>query len=911
MSRVFGFISNRPWLVLALLIAVTLLSIGSLVDLQTGEFRLEMDLSANRLLPAGDEHKKFYDFARKVFGSDETMLVAVHAEDVFSRENLERIGRLTERLAAVDGVHHVVSLTNALNVTGTEDGIDIRPFAAEMPDSPEAAREIRRAVLGNPVYAGNLVSKDGHTAALIIHFMDFSDREFIARGIDDRVAEISREEAGDSEIWLTGGPHVKAAQIRYTLSDLTRSLPLIVAVLALVLAFSFRTARGVVLPLLTVVMALIWTMAIAAWIGRSLNVVTVLIPPLLLILGLAYSVHVVSAYYDALRASPESGNREATQMALEHVWLPVALTGLTTAVGFAAIALSPLQAVAEFGVLSLVGVVATVVASLSAPPALLAVLPVPRRRGSVDGGPADGFSRFAERAAGFNLRRRRGILIASGLVAAIAALALTQLRVGADGIRGFAADAPVRRDFEAVNRQLEGANAFSVVLRSEHAGAFKEPETLNVVAAFQLWLESQAEIGGTSSLVEYMKLINRAFHADDPAYLAIPKSRRLASQLMFFGANEELDGFVDHRYQLSNIRVRANVIDTERVNDLVERIETRMLEFPEHLTGVVTGNPILINRLVDDIVWGQAYSLGLALVLIYGILSLMFLSFQTGLIALIPNVLPIAAYFGALGLTGVPLNPATSLIAPMALGIAIDDTIHYFTHFNREAKRLADERSATVTSLVAVGRPVTYTSIAICLGFLVLTMSDLRNYVQVGALGAFTLGFAWLVDFTLTPALCAGLRVVTLWDTLTLDLGHRPQESIPLFRGLSERQCRIAALMASLRPIPAGARLMSAGERGREMYVIIDGTLKIWVDGEAGPIELNRCSRGEVIGEVGFFYKARSANVDVIDDTRLLRLTQSNMERLAKRYPKIASVVLRNLNEIIAERLWKTTDRLS
>ena len=179
-------------------------------------------------------------------------------------------------------------------------------------------------------------------------------------------------------------------------------------------------------------------------------------------------------------------------------------------------------------------------------------------------------------------------------------------------------------------------------------------------------------------------------------------------------------------------------------------------------------------------------------------------------------------------------------------------------------------------------------------------------------MAAFTLGFSLFVEVTLTPALCAGLRIVTLWDTLSLDLGESPQNSIPLFKGLSVAQCRMVALMASLRNVAAGTPLMRIGEQDREMYVIIDGALRVWKEGPGGggQIELRTSERGDVMGDVGLFTGERSANVDVAKDARLLRFTPSNLQRLRKRYPKIAATVMRNLNEILARRLWDLTERL-
>ncbi|MCZ6714647.1 MAG: MMPL family transporter [Deltaproteobacteria bacterium] len=911
MNSILRFTSAHPWLVLLLTLGLTALAGSQIVDLRTGELRLEIDPSPNRFLPAEDEAKIFYDLVRKVFGSDETLLVVLGAEDVFTRENLERLDRMTKRIGSVDGVHHVVSLTNAINIRGVGDDLEIAPFVSRIPDDPEELARLRREALDHPIFAGNLVSRDGRSAALLVYFMDFTDTEFIARGIDDQIGEIVEQERGDALTWITGTPHLKVVQIRMLFADLGRNLPLILVVGMIVLAFSFRNLRGVFLPALTVVVALVWTMGIAAWIGRPLNLVTVLVPPLLMILGLAYAVHVVSEYYDTLHEEPDGGNESVTVRAVKKVGLPVLLTGLTTAASFLALMLSPMAPIREMGLLALVGILIAVVASLIVTPAMLEALGPPRRTGHAgQEAQSDWFGRFAARAAEFNLRNRTGIFVACAVFGVLALVAATQIRVGTEHIGTFKKDHPTRIAFEAVNERLGGANSFNVVVQASYPNAFKEPANLRELESIQHWLDGQPEIGATTSVVDYLKLINRGFHGNDPNHLAIPESRRLTGQLFFFGANDEIENFVDKSYRMANVVVRANVIDSDRILDLSERIEQRLEQLPEHLKGTVTGNPILINRMLETVVRGQVLSLGGALILIYIILSLLFLSARTGLIALIPNVLPIAAFFGALGVSGVMLSPGTSMIASMALGVAIDDTIHYFARFNQDAKRFANERLATISALRAVGRPVTYTSIAICLGFLVLTTSELSNFVEIGALGAFTLAFAWLIDFTLTPALCSGLRVVTLWDTLTLDLGHSPSTSIPLFKGLSTAQARILALMASLRRVPAGQRLIRMGDEGRELWVIIDGKLRVSVPRGEGEIELGTCTRGDVIGEIAFFGQRRSANVDVVEDSRLLRLTPGNLARLGRRYPRIATQVLSNLSEVLAERLVKTTSRL-
>jgi predicted RND superfamily exporter protein len=902
---IFQFDPRHARPILLLVTVLTVLSIVQLVDLETGTSRIDVDASADRLLPEEDESRKFYDHVRRLFGSDEIVLVALVTDDVFTRENLARVERMTRRIQELNGVHHVLSLANAVNVRGVEDGLEIAPFLSGVPEDPAELERVRNEVLSNPIYAGSLVSRDARTTALLVYFMDMSNREYLESGLDERIVELAQEESGDADVWITGGPHIRVESARILLREVGTIPLLILMALGGVLALGFRTVRGVVIPLVTIAVAVSWTMALVVWMGYALNGVTVLVPALLTTLGLSYSVHVVSAYYEEVREEPGADDGTVVVRALRRVALPVSLTGLTTAAGFASFALSPLGAVREFGLFSVIGVVCTVVAALTLTPALLAQLGIPKRlRAPLAGGASERFfDRMAARIGRFSHSHRMAIFVGALLVFLVALGGTTRMRIGTEQITKFRADSPVRIHFEAVNAHLEGANPFYVILETDYPEGFKEPVNLRELEVLQTWLEEQPEIGGSTSLVDYLKLINRGFNENDPEFLTIPETKRIVSQLFFFGGSEELNRFVDSRFQTASIQLRARVVDSDNVAALIDRIERRLEALPEHLEATVTGTAVVFNRALDEIILGQAASVGAALLIIYGILAAMFVSLRIGLIALIPNVLPIAVYFGALGLTGVSLNPGTSLIAPMVLGIAVDDTIHYFARFNRDAKLLGSEEQATVSALKAVGRPVTYTSLALCVGFLMLVASEFRTQGQLGMLAAFALGFAWLTDFLLTPALCSHLRIATFWDLLTLDLGHEPHHSIPLFEGLSAPQARIVALMATVLEIPPGEYLMHAGEQGESLFVVIDGTLRATVPGEKGPVEVAIHKRGEVVGDVGLFYEKQRADVEVLECARLLRLTQSSVDRLSHRYPRIATVVFRNLNEILAHRL--------
>jgi hypothetical protein len=367
---------------------------------------------------------------------------------------------------------------------------------------------------------------------------------------------------------------------------------------------------------------------------------------------------------------------------------------------------------------------------------------------------------------------------------------------------------------------------------------------------------------------------------------------------------------VDGRERTANVVARTHLTQSAEVSGLLERIRARLAELPRRLQGRVTGDAVLLNETVDDIARGQLLSLGTAILTIYLTLSALLTSFRIGLYALLPNLLPLSMYYGVLGLLGVPLNLSTSLIGAITLGIAVDDTVHYFARFSHEARRLGNEEAATLSTLRLLIRPVTFTTIAICLGFLVLTFSELRYQFQFGLLSAFTLAMAWALDLTLSPALCSGVRMVTLWDLIRLDIGPEPHRSIPLFEGLTARQARIFALMSDLVSLPRGHRLFAEGEVGSDMYVVIDGAVAAGTNREGRRVEYGQMGRGDVVGEVAMFSHVRSADVDVTSDARLLRFDEGDLARLTERYPRIAAKVNRNLNQVLARRVMRTAQAL-
>jgi predicted RND superfamily exporter protein len=603
----------------------------------------------------------------------------------------------------------------------------------------------------------------------------------------------------------------------------------------------------------------------------------------------------VACYYHAL----EEGAAEASvaTRGLHAVLLPTLLTFVTTVAGFLSLVSHPLAAVRQFGLYGGIGVLFCGVTSITFVPAILELMrePAPRAEtGNPGGHGSTAFDRLLTRLGDFDCRHAGVIFIGVAALSIFAGLGIPRISVNTTMVSNFPPDSPVRVAVAAVNRHLGGAGQLNVVLETGYPKGFTEPSILSQVEELQAWLADQPAIAGSTSILDYIKLLHRGFNENRPEAYRIPDTRNLVSQLLFFGASNETSRLADTQYQTANVLVRTSALDSEDLGD----------------SGRVTGSLVLISRTNDEIAVGQALSVGLAFIVIFVIMALVFTSVRMGFIAMIPNVFPVLLYFGVLGWTGITLNVATGLVASIVLGIAVDDTVHFLSNFNRFARAKADERGGVQATLVHVGRPVITTTVAVTLGFGILALSQLQQQAEFGLLAASTVLLAGVTDLIFNPALTSRLKIVTLWDVLTLDLGEDPHEAIPVFHGLSKWQARIVALMTEIVTLPKGERLIRWGEKSDGMYVVIDGELRSSVEHEGRSVPLNRHGRGDVLGEVGLFRGERTANVDCETEVRALRFDQKNLARLRRRYPRTAAMLLCSLSEVLADRLASATERV-
>lgn len=295
-----GLVCHYPKIIVGTVLILFLLAIFQIYNPLTGELSVKVDPSEQALLGHDHEGWEFYQFARNNFGGDETIMVAVDAEDVFSPQAVDLVSRLTDRLSKVEGVTEVVSLSNAQTIRSTEYGMDIAPIMQKVPETPEGYEVLRKEVMANPLIASALISEESNTTAILVNLESSQDQKFFAQ-VNAAVDAIVEEEAQGHQVWVTGSTRIKHATTKIVLDDLISYPPLITLVMMVLLWLLLRSVASVMIPLATVIISVVLTVATITLLGYSLSIITALVPPLLMILTLSYSMYIVSDFRVAVR----------------------------------------------------------------------------------------------------------------------------------------------------------------------------------------------------------------------------------------------------------------------------------------------------------------------------------------------------------------------------------------------------------------------------------------------------------------------------------------------------------------------------------------------------------------------------------------------------------------------------------
>ena len=900
MNRLLVWVVDRPAIAAALLAGATVLLASQVVHIQ-------IDTSAESFMVEKDPARAFYEEAKRRFGSDNLTVLLVKADDVFTAPALMAVKRLSDALERLDGVTRVESLTTVTNIRGHAGTLNTDPLVGrEIPAGGAALDRIRTDALSNRVFVPHLVARDARATAVVAYT---AGGAHFNRAFTDQVeALIARTQTPGLRIFQMGEPYAKTTYGRFIERDQLTLIPLSIAVLLIVLFLAFRTLEGMLIPLITGVLSIVWTVGIMAMLGIPLNAMTAAVPSLLIAIGFTEDVHMIAAYEEWVERGHDK--RAAIRAMLRDGALPLLVTSATTVLGFITLVFTDITGMVQFGWASSIGLTANFVITMLGVPLLLLLWPVPRPLQRHTAAPSR-IPRAMEWLAGAIIRNRRVIWLATALFTVASLAGWSTLRIDTDFMSYFPEKSEIRQRSAELHRSLAGGNVFYLVVDTGVEDGVKNPRVLRAIAGLQDYLAGTGRIDASVSVADYLRKMHREMNAGDAAFETVPDSPELIAQYLLLLEGKELAKYVDFNASGANIVVRHDVTSSYELKALLAGIEGHVAAtFPKNVHVRATGESILVNNAADYMAVNEFTSFATTLLIIGIIHALLFMSPRAGGLSLVPNVLPIVGSFGLMGLLGIPLNTGTAFVATVAIGIAVDDTVHHMVSYNRQLNRHHDQTAAMVETLRGEGRPIIYVSLALAAGFFVLMFSSFVPTRQLGFLSGVVMLLAMGAELVLTPLLMHSTRLVTLWNVLNVKMRRDVVRRAPLLHGLSPWEARKLVLLGGLRALRAGDYLVRKGETGNELYMVVSGRLRVFdVDADGREVTLRELGSAAVIGEVAVLGDGvRSAHVMAEQESEVLVLSDAALERIRRRFPFTAAKLYRNIARVLTERLRDQTE---
>ena len=762
--------------------------------------KITMDTSIEGFLHDDDPIRVYYDEFRDQFGRDEVVFLGIPGDNIFSDAFMQKLKALHEDLETrLPYLDEVTSLINARDTRGEGNTLVVEDLMENWPQDQAAFDALKQRVLKDPLLPNFLISEDGKLTAMMITSTPFAaspKEEDVLSGFEDEapatkpdtMTSASPAKAGKGKVYFTprqnaefvgalmqvlaqhraegltiyaaGGPVLTEELKRAMQSDMRKFTGLIVLVIAIVLFLLFRRVSGVLLPLLVVVLTLASTIGLMGLTGGVFKLPTQLMPQFLLSIGVAASVHLLAIFYRNLNLH-DGDKAHAMAETLGHSGLPIAMTSITTAAGLLSFSTSEVAPIADLGLYAGIGVMISLVYTLVLLPAIIAFLPIKSKKektAKYD----QRIDRLLTGIADFAVTKAKPIVAVSFVILVVMLASAFNIGFHHNPLKWMPESWEIRQATTIMDNDMRGSNSMEVVIDTGRPNGLYEPAMMQALNQLQAELMQvavdTAAVGKTTSLADILKETNQALNENRQEAYSIPDNKELiAQELLLFenSGSDDLENFVDSQFSKARLTVKTPWMDAGTVSAMVDEVQQHIdqtfagLEVQTHVTGLSA----MMGRTQYASILSTQKSYLIAAVVIALLMMLMLSSVKIGLIAMIPNLLPIIIGIGAMAALNIPFDTFTMLVGSIALGLAVDDTIHTFHNFRRYHHDSGDVLTATRNTLLTAGRAITVTSIVLALGFFIFMTATMNNLIIFGALTGSTILLALLADFLLAPAL--------------------------------------------------------------------------------------------------------------------------------------------------------------
>jgi uncharacterized protein len=739
--------TDHPKTILGIVAAITVLAMAFMP-------LLKMDVDFTNYLNRKDPAVIAADEAKERFGSQLRLIVSIEdPRGVFRSETLGLTETLEKALVALPIVEDMVGPLSAQVIRGTETSIQIQSAAPHgvAPGTDEDIATYRDVILSDDTLLGYVVSPTETAFAIYLEPRSGIAMIPFAAAVEDVV--LSHQQDGVS-LSISGLPYVNLTLQRSMRRDLVLFIPLVILVIVGVLFVSFRWFWGIGIPFAVVAVSVLWTLGLMAVTDIPITVLSFILPVLLMAIGIADGIHVLSRYHEALHADPDK--RSAILATMKAMKRPVVLTSLTTAVGFLSLLNAYMVPQRTFGLFTAFGILVAMSLSLLLIPAILRLVKTPRLR---DSALHQGrMSSVLAAIVGFSARHRWGVLIAALVLTGLFASGIPKLSIETSQRAFLGSDHPAVVSMDRLDELFSGSNQIMIEINTGKRDGLKDPELLDEIVALEDYLAAHG-VNKTLSLTNIVREMNQRFHADDPAYDVIPDDRPTISQLLllftFQGGN--LGSVALSDFSAGEI-MGFHDLESGKAQIALVRDVTAYLD--EHFQGMGTvrlvGPTRIQASMFTSIARSQLMSL-LTSILAAGVIVVVLMrSVSSGVVSLVPLLFTVVFNFGVMAIFGKSLDIATLMISSITIGIGIDYGIHFIERYREEHVGDVSRTEALILAARTTGTGIVYNALALALGFGIMMVSAFEGLQNFGLLIAITMVVSAVSAFVVIPALLAG-----------------------------------------------------------------------------------------------------------------------------------------------------------
>ena len=750
---------------IVILIAITLVTI--LFSTQWKNMRFTY--SEANLLPDDHEVNIVYNEFLKIFGEEGNLIVlGVKDSSLFTVENINAWNNLSESFKGLEDVEAVLSikdLQKLLKDTENEK-FKLEPFIKDSIHSMKQLDTLQDDLFNKyPFYDNFLFNKNTKTIRTAIYLKKdivntAARKDFVFDELLPRIEAF--EEVTNLDVRISGMPYVRTLNAQNIVDEIGKFIGLALAVTSLIFFFFFRSVRATLISLVVVCIGVMWTFGIIGFLNYEITVLTALIPPLIIVIGIPNCIFLINKYQHEVKLH---GNKvRSLQRVITKVGNATLLTNLTTASGFATFILTQSTLLKEFGIVASLSIIAIFILCILIIPIIYTFLPYPKDRHleHLNKRWIGGFTNWIERM----VRQRRITIYITALVLLIfSMIGIYQIKISGSLIEDMSEEAEFFQDIRFFEDEFNGIMPVEILIDTKRKKGVMKLATLKRMDQLEEVILETPELSKPISVVSLVKYSKQAYYNGNPKYYQLPTSQE-SSFIFSYAKNSTsntdlLTNFVDSTGQYARITTFMKDIGTDRMERIEDDLQSRIDKvFPEDKYQVtITGKALVFQKGTKYLVKNLALSLSLAIILIALLMAYMFRSFRMIVVSLVPNIFPLVITAGLMGYLGVPIKPSTILVFSIAFGISVDDTIHFLAKYRQELQANHWKiRKSVYGALRETGISMFYTSIVLFFGFSVFTVSSFGGTVALGALVSATLLFAMLSNLLLLPSLLLSLE---------------------------------------------------------------------------------------------------------------------------------------------------------